>query len=138
MRLVLVGLAFVAWSIALSPDGLSAAQEGMARQDTRGSVTVVVTLIPPATPDAPIKAKVVLDTHAVPLDDISFQQAVVMRQRDGAEVPPTAVEQPGGSGHHREAVLVFPSLPPAGGVRIVVKDVGGVAERIFTWESVPR
>jgi hypothetical protein len=69
----------------------------------------------------------------VALDGVAFEQAVVIRLPNGADVPPTAVEQASGSGHHREAVLVFPPSPPGGGVQIVVKNVGGVAERTFTW-----
>ena len=42
-----------------------------------------------------------------------------------------------GSGHHREAVLVFPPHAAAEALRIVVKNVGGVAERSFSWELLP-
>jgi hypothetical protein len=111
----------------------SAAQEPLTKRDQQGPVTVVVTLVPPAAPGAPVRAKIVLDTHSVGLDAIAFDRAVTMRT-DGAEVPPTAVEQATGSGHHRQAVLVFPSPAKPGPVHIVVKDVGGVAERSFSWE----
>jgi hypothetical protein len=71
----------------------------------------------------------------VALDGVAFEQAVVVRTPDGAEVPPTAVEQASGSGHHREAVLVFPPVAQPGPVRILVRNVGGVAERTFLWEA---
>jgi hypothetical protein len=32
--------------------------------------------------------------------------------------------------------LVFQAAPTTGRVQIVVKNVGGVNERLFTWESV--
>jgi hypothetical protein len=132
---VLAGMAFVVLSLlSVGPAALSEAQGGLTKRDAQGPVTVVVTLIPPATPGAPIKAKVVLDTHSAGLDGVAFEQAVAIRPLDGAEVPPTAVEQVSGSGHHREAVLVFPPSAQPGTVRIVVKNVGGVAERTFTWE----
>lgn len=54
-----------------------------------------------------------------------------MRTADGTDVAPTAMEQATGSGHHREAVLVFPAVTAPGSVWIVVKNVGGVAERTF-------
>ena len=38
---------------------------------------------------------------------------------------------------HRNAVLVFPPPAQPGPVQIVVKDVGGVAERSFSWELPP-
>jgi hypothetical protein len=77
---------------------------------------------------------VVLDTHSVGLDRIAFETAVVLRGPDGVEIAATAVEQLKGSGHHREAVLVFPPVSRPGTGRIVVKNVGGVAERVFEWE----
>ena len=120
--------------IGISPGGSAEAQDGLARRDAQGPVTVVVTLIPATAPDAPIRAKVVLDTHSVALDGVAFERAVAIQTPDGAEVLPTAVEQASGGGHHREAVVVFPALPRSGGVRIVVKDVGGVAARTFRWD----
>jgi hypothetical protein len=129
--LVRTGLVLTLFTLA--PVALVEAQDGLTRQDRQGPVTVVVTLLAPAS-GAPLKAKVVLDTHSVSLDAVSFEQAVALRTADGADVGPTAVEQTSGSGHHREAVLVFPPLPAGGSVRLVVKNVGGVPERTFSWE----
>lgn len=119
--------------LALAVVGLAQAEEPLTKRDQRGTVTVDVTLIAPKTAGEPVKAKVVLDTHAVALDAIALDQAVALRT-DGGDLAATAVEQASGSGHHREAVLVFPPLPQPGRVRIVVKNVGGVAERAFDWE----
>ncbi|MBI1893738.1 MAG: hypothetical protein HYS14_06470 [Candidatus Rokubacteria bacterium] len=120
------------WSI-----GISSGQDGLTKQDRQGPVTVAVTLIGPPASDDPVKAKVVLDTHSVPLDGIVFEKAVVIRTPEGADIAPTTVEQAKGSGHHREAVLVFPPVSGPGPVRIVVRDVGGIAERNFSWELSP-
>lgn len=119
--------------VSLGVVGLSQAQEQLTKRDQQGPVTVVVTLIPPAAAGAPIKAKIVLDTHSVGLDGIALDRAVALRT-DGADLAPTAVEQATGGGHHREAVLVFPPLTQSADVRIVVKNVGGVPERVFVWE----
>lgn len=109
-------------------------EESLTRRDVQGPVTVTVTLLAPPTTGVPLKAKVVLDTHSVGLDGVVFENAVALRSADGAEVAPTTVEQATGSGHHREAVLVFPAVGKNGPVRIVVKGVGGVNERLFGWE----
>jgi hypothetical protein len=122
--------------VAVWLGGLSEAQDVFTKRDAQGPVTVTVTLIPGVVSSAPIRAKVVLDTHSVVLDGVAFEQAVSIRSPDGAATLPTAVEQATGSGHHREAVLVFPAASTTGRVQIVVKDVGGVNERVFTWESV--
>lgn len=130
VRVGLVIAMLAVWSV-----GASDAQEVLTKSDRRGPVSVAVTLAAPPTVGTPLKAKVVLDTHSVALDGITFDTAVVMRTADGTDVAPTAVEQATGSGHHREAVLVFPAVTAPGMVRIVVKNVGGVTERMFAWES---
>ncbi len=110
------------------------AQEGLTKRDRRGPVTVEVNLIAPAATGEPFRAKVVLDTHSVALDGIKFEEAVALRAPDGIDIAPMAVEQATGGGHHREAVLVFPAVAGAGPIRILVRNVGGVAERSFSWD----
>jgi hypothetical protein len=135
MRALVVCIAFVSVLISVWPGESSRAQEGLARRDAQGPVTVVVTLMTPPSLGAPPRAKVVLDTHSEALDSVAFEQAVFMRLANGDEIRSTAVEQVSGSGHHREAVVVFPPLAQAGTVLIVVKGIGGVAERTFLWDA---
>lgn len=113
------------------------AQEGLTKRHSQGPVTVAVTLTAAPAVGEPVKVKVVLDTHSVGLDGIEFDRAVAIRTSDGADLAPTAIERAAGSGHHREAVLVFPPVASAGTLKIVVKDVGGVAERNFVWDLQP-
>ena len=109
----------------------TSAQSALTKRDGQGPVAVVVTLIEMAASGT--KAKVVLDTHSVSLDGIAFDQAVRLRTPDGTEIAPVAVEGASGAGHHRQAVVVFPPVGGATAVLIVVKDVGGIAERAFRW-----
>jgi len=124
-------------TLCLWAGGNAEGQEGWTKQDRQGPVSVALTLTPPPEAGAPVKVKIVLDTHTLALDEIKFEEAVVLRTPEGTDISPTAVEQATGSGHHREAVLLFPSLAPAGEVRLIVKNVGGVAERNFSWELPP-
>lgn len=112
--------------------GTAEAQDAVTKRDSQGPVTVAVTPLGSVTVGAPLKIKIVLDTHSVGLDGVAFDKAVALRAPEGAEVAPQAVETKG-SGHHREAVVTFPP-PPGGPLRIVVKGVAGVAERLFTWD----
>jgi len=123
--------------VALGAAGGLQAQEGLTKQDRQGPVTVAVTLTAAPAVGAPVRAKVVLDTHSVGLDTIALEKVVAMRTPDGAEIAPTAVEEASGGGHHRQATLVFPPPAQAGPLKIVVKNVGGVAERSFVWEMEP-
>lgn len=102
------------------------------KRDAQGPVTVAVTPIEGSKAGAPLRVRVTLDTHSVGLDGVVFERSVILRGADGAEIPPSGVEQVKGGGHHREATLVFPSRPQ-GELHVVVKDVGGVAERSFRW-----
>jgi len=119
----------------LTVPALAAADE-LTRRDAQGPVTVVATLLSPAA-GQPLRVKLVLDTHSVGLDTVAFERAVALRKPDGTEVAPTAVETTGG-GHHRQTVVIFPAPAPTTPVVLVVKAVGGVAERVFTWEALPR
>jgi hypothetical protein len=127
LRAGIVLAAFAIWPVAVSE-----AQEGLTKRDQQGPVTVAVTLVAPPSAGTPVRVRVVLDTHSVGLDGIAFDQAVAVRAADGRDVAPTAIEEASGSGHHRQAVLVFPAQ--AGPLRVVVKNVGGVAERSFVWD----
>lgn len=109
-----------------------AAEPALSREDRRGGVTVTATLLPSVTADEPLRVKVVLDTHSVSLDDLAFESIAALRAADGSDVSPAAIEEAKGSGHHREAIVVFAvSRNP---VVIVVKNVAGVTERSFSWE----
>jgi hypothetical protein len=118
----------------LATAAVSWGQDTATKRDTRGPVTVAVTLLAPPAAGEPLRVKVVLDTHSVGLDSVDFLRAVALRSADGGDVAPTAVEASGGGGHHREAVLVF-AAPAAGPVRLVVRGVGGVPERSFEWAA---
>jgi len=123
----------VVLALALLWGGVSYAQNELTKEDRQGRVTVTVTLTAPPVDLTPIRLQVSLDTHSVMLDTIQFEDAVAMRNPDGIDLRPSAVEQVKGSGHHREAVLVFPPIAQGGRLRIVVKNVGGVPERLFIW-----
>jgi hypothetical protein len=119
---------------ALGSAGGVSAQDALTQRDGRGAVTVVVTLAGLPQVGVPIRATVVLDTHTVALDDVVFERTVALRTPEGAEVAPIRIEGSRGSRHHREAVVVFPPVTPQGTVRIVVRNVGGIGERVFVWE----
>lgn len=107
----------LALAVGLAGLGLpraSGAEDLWTRRDAQGLVTVTLTLAALPGPGAQLKVKVVLDTHAVSLDQIALDKAVAVRLPDGTELPPTAVEEAAGGGHHRSAVLVFPPAAVSG------------------------
>ena len=128
------GLVLVLW---LGLAGLAAGQEELSKRDASGPVAVTVTLLERPVVGASVRVRVALDTHSVGLDGIKFEEAVAVRALDGAEVAPAGVERATSGGHHREAVLIFPAPGQSGALIIVVKNVGGIAERAFSWEVPP-
>lgn len=127
--------ALLVLALAAIPFADVLAQSELAKRDARGPVTVVVTPTPSAA-EGVLKVKVALDTHSVALDGIVFEKVVFLKPTDGADVHARAVEEATGSGHHRSAVLVFPR-PAERALRLVVREVGGVAERVFAWDPWP-
>lgn len=102
------------------------------RTNSGGGVTVKVTrLDSKATGD--LRFQVVLDTHSVDLDAYDLKKLGFLRDRAGKVYQPTGVENKG-SGHHRSAIVTF--ARPARDIKqvdLVIKDIGGVKERVFQW-----
>jgi len=54
------------------------------------------------------------------------------------ESAPPVVESPTGSGHHRAITLAFPGGLAGGGAKrleLIVRDLGGVKERVLRWDA---
>ena len=97
-----------------------------------GGVTAKVTYLNPKSGDD-LRFRVVLDTHSVDLDAYDLKAIIVLRDNAGKSYLPTAVENKG-SGHHREATVIFPKVSTdAKRLDVVIKDVAGVKERTFQW-----
>jgi hypothetical protein len=69
------------------------------------------------------------------LDVYRFEEIARLRDATGKELQPLAVERVMGGGHHRSAMLRFPTLGrEVSAVEVVVRDVAGIPERVFRWE----
>ena len=77
-----------------------------------------------------------LDTYFVNLVRYDVEEVATLRDDTGKSYPVTSVDRIG-SGlkpHFRHAVLRFPRVAPeATTIELVVKDGGGVPERVFRW-----
>jgi hypothetical protein len=85
---------------------------------------------------------VALDTHVIDLDGYDLRQLASLRTDQGREVLPVGWDAPSG-GHHRSGTLTFPATGPdgnavlgpgTGALQLVIRDVAGVSERVFTWQ----
>jgi len=79
-----------------------------------------------------------LNTHSVDLSPYRLEELSILRDGKGRDARPVRWEEDqGSSSHHRSGRLLFPreGLDPASGLELVVRDVGGVAERTFRWDG---
>lgn len=82
-----------------------------------------------------------MDTHVVNLDGYDLRQLATLRTDQGQEVPPASWNAASG-GHHRNGTLTFPATSASGtpligpdtrSITLVIRNVGDVPERTFTW-----
>ena len=85
---------------------------------------------------------VTMDTHSVDLDQYAMEKISQLRNDKGREMMATAWDGPAGGGHHRSGKLIFPDGDGSGKllistetkfIELVIKGIGGEAERTFRW-----
>ncbi len=107
-----------------------------AQSNDGGGVTVSVTPLA-LRAGAALQFDIALNTHSVDLRD-DMLKSVVLRDDAGEEHAPTLWEGPGPGGHHRTGRLTFAALPASTrSVTLVVRNIGGVPERVFRWDLSP-
>jgi hypothetical protein len=109
---------------------------GLVQSNTGGSVTIDVEWV--KAEDDSLIFNVAMNTHSVNLDQYDPGELAVLRDDTGNEYHPISWNSAPG-GHHRRGTLTFPipdslNQGEAKYVEIVIRDVAGIEERIFTWE----
>jgi hypothetical protein len=128
-----------------SPMQMAGSPQNLTQEDRQGAVTVTATLLTADKPrlDGKLAVQVKLETHAVDLDQYQLEKLAVLRDAQGREVQALGLESPNGSGHHREGVLTFPGTdasgkpllsPEAKSLTLILRGIGGVQERVFSWQ----
>ncbi len=119
--------------------GCSVGEKGnpLTQISSEGPVTVAVTPRQLAVGATNWEFEIALNTHSVDLD-YNLAQVATLTDSDGQDYGPGVWHGDGPSGHHRSGVLRFeaPATPPEA-VDLVVRGVGGVAERRFHWSVLP-
>lgn len=143
-------LALVASS---TPTGFAQAQ--VTRTDSQGGITVKATYITAtylkARPNDALSGKVdlertiviaiTLDTHSGDLSRYDFVKNALLRNDRGQQVAPVRWIATADGAHHRSGGLVFPRADQAGKtfepqakiVELILRDLGGVSERVLRW-----
>ncbi|HEX9867699.1 MAG TPA: Spy/CpxP family protein refolding chaperone [Candidatus Tectomicrobia bacterium] len=124
---------------------MAGSPQNLTQEDTQGAVTVSATLLTPDKPraDGKLAVQVKLETHTVDLDPYHLETLALLRDAQGREVQAVGLESPSGSGHHREGILIFPSMdasgtlllgPEAKSLTLLLRGISGVQERSFRWQ----
>ena len=137
---VIAGLAlWVRYNAGTANDAGSTPQSSaMTRTNEGGQITIQVTW---QGKNAGPVFSVEMDTHAVNLDGYNLQQLAALGIDQGREVQSIGWNAPTG-GHHRSGTLSFPVTTTSGTpvigsntrlITLLIRNVGGVPERVFTW-----
>lgn len=107
----------------------------LSRSDNQGPVMVTATYLPPDKTTDELRFTVRLNTHSVALDQFRSADLVFLRFDDGAEHKSLGAARQGG-GHHVTDVLRFAGPVPkgAGEMTLIIRNLGGVAERTLQWK----
>lgn len=75
-----------------------------------------------------------LNTHTGSIDADFTKSATLMDERKNSFAPIRWSGAPLG-GHHRQGTLLFKAISPRpSSITLIIRDVGGIAERAFTWQ----
>lgn len=129
-----IPLVLIAAALA-APLMLSARGETLpTKENKEGTVRVSVT---PETLSKSAEAwrfSVRFNTHVTPISQ-DMMKVASLGDGKGAGAPPTAWEGDPPGGHHRRGVLVFKAIKPMSAtITLHIREVGGVADRTFTWK----
>ena len=117
--------------IELPADAVVAAWE--TKTDEQPPVNITVTPVQLGRDADVWKFDIAFDTHAGSLDHDPMNVVTLLDDKCGV-YRPTAWEGPEPGGHHREGALRFNAIRPVPPyVELMVKNVGGIPERSFTW-----
>lgn len=108
-----------------------------AKENNQGTVMVSVTPQDLSKTAKTWRFAVRFNTHVTPISQDMLKVASLSNGK-GAGEPPTAWNGDPPGGHHRRGVLVFKAIEPMpAALTLHIREVGGVADRIFSWKISP-
>jgi hypothetical protein len=121
-------------TVAAAPLTVSAQTKSLPmRESDEGQVKASVTPQSLSTTADAWRFEVRFNTHVKPITQ-DMVAVASLSDGKGADEQPTAWEGDPPGGHHRKGVLVFkPIEPMPATITLHIREVGGVADRSFTW-----
>lgn len=119
-------------------DAAAAGRAAATQINREGAVTVKVAPLDLSAQSAVWRFEVVFDTHVAELNH-DVAAVTVLADGSGREFRPSGWEGDRPGGHHRKGVVKFDAIRPSpASVTLKIREVGGVAERVFTWPVAAR
>lgn len=134
------GVSVLATLLALSigTNSFAVSPKKLRRISDDGSVRVVaVYLNPLGKSDYNQQSfELTLDTHSDDLSRYKLTELSTLKVESGSGIKASGWKKRGGGGHHISGTITFdlPDVRAAKYIELVVKNVGGVEERVFRWE----
>lgn len=124
--------------LSISTNSFAASKKELRRVDEKGSVEVVVVYLNPlgGIEDNQQSFELTLDTHSDDLSKYKLADLSTLKVENGVEIEASELKNQGGGGHHISGTIIFEvsELGDAKYLELIVKNVGGVEERIFRWD----
>jgi len=113
-------------------------KKDLRRVNDEGPVEVTIVYLNPLQKKtgSQISFEVRMNTHSVNLDAYEMDKVCFLRIDGGSEQRALGWFEPGGGGHHVSGVLKFAGPIPsdAKSLRLIIREVGEVPERVFEWK----
>lgn len=125
-------------ALGISTISFAVSKKELRRISDGGSVEVIAVYLNPLgkSTDNQQSFELTLDTHSDDLSRYKLTELSTLKVESGSEIKASGWKKPGGGGHHISGTLTFdlPDVSAAKYIELVLKNVGGVEERVFRWE----
>lgn len=92
--------------------------------------TITISLQPVQVTDDTVKFKLAMNTHSVSLEKLDLKK-IISLETNNIEIHP--VEVPSFTFHHGNGIIIFKLKNPLKKIKVIIRDVPDVSERIFKW-----
>ncbi len=108
------------------------------RSNNEGPVEITVVYLNPLKKmqGGELSFEVRMNTHSVDLDGYEMERVSFLRIDGGSEQKALGWFRPRGDGHHISGILKFvgPYPSDAKSLQVLIREIGGVPERVFEWK----
>jgi len=133
-----VSVLVVLLALSINTNSFAVSKKELRRISDGGSVKVIAVYLNPLdkSDDNQQSFELTLDTHSDDLSRYKLTELSTLKVESSSEIKASGWKKPGGGEHHISGTITFdlPDVIAAKYIELVVKNVGGVEERVFRWD----